>query len=67
MYDSTGSKETSPSVYQTTVTRTNPLPSGAAPPAPSEVSRNCSCCGPFRTGPPFLHAKTFAETAAKNF
>lgn len=32
-----------------------------------KVSRNCSCCGPLRTGPPFLHMKNFAETTAKKF
>lgn len=67
MCDFTGSKETSPSAYQTYVTRTNPSASSAAIPTPSEVSRNCSCRGPLRTGPPFLHTKNFAETTTKKF
>lgn len=66
-YDSTSSKETSWSVYQTNVTRTNPFTSSTALPATREVSRNCSCPGPLRAGPPTLHTKNFAETTTKKF
>lgn len=57
VYDSISCKETSPSEYQTNVTKANPC----------EVSRNCSCSGPLRTAPSFLHMKNFAETTTKKF
>lgn len=65
--NSTSSTETSMSMYQTNETRTNPSASSTALPAPSEVSKNCSCCDPPGTGPPFLHTNNFAETTTKEF
>lgn len=49
-------------MYQSNLIRTNCLASNSALPTPSEVSRNCSCCGLPRLGPPFLQRENFAET-----